>query len=251
MLRAHSWLVPLLDGVPLLTSPSCFTGFRAFPSPHWASPELANRPPNALSALCLIAIVQWVGGQLFDRRTGRWAALMFATIPATSRWARVALFDMLFATCPFGGVACLVVGATGAPQAAVSRVRLDRARGHDERPGRAPHRHALCGGGVRCRWESRRAMKRIHWVTALACGALARVPVVHVDVAAVRRPVRTGIFHRRQPLVLYEAARLLDETTSDTYYCVCSRGRSSLEPDRDRARRRRPSRQVGGRPAVC
>ena len=31
---------------------------------------------------------------------------MFATIPATFALARIALFDMQFATCLFGGVAC-------------------------------------------------------------------------------------------------------------------------------------------------
>jgi 4-amino-4-deoxy-L-arabinose transferase-like glycosyltransferase len=177
MLRAHSWLVPLLDGAPYIDKPVLFHWLQGLSVAALGESELANRLPNALSALCLIAIVRWVGGQLFDRKTGEWAALMFATIPATFALARVALFDMLFATCLFGGVACLMVGAlrerprlqyhgfalialaimTKGPVALILVMLFAAA--------------AFCAGG-----DSRRAMRRIHWVTGMACGALAASP---------------------------------------------------------------------------
>jgi len=177
MLRAHSWLVPLLDGAPYLDKPVLFHWLQGLSVAALGESELANRLPNALCALCLMAIVRWVGGQLFDRKTGEWAALMFATIPATFALARVALFDMLFATCLFGGVSCLVVGAL-------------RERPRLQLPGFALIALAImtkgpvalilvtlfavaafCAGG-----DSRRAMTRIRWVTGMACGTLAALP---------------------------------------------------------------------------
>jgi 4-amino-4-deoxy-L-arabinose transferase-like glycosyltransferase len=177
MLRADSWLVPLLDGVPYIDKPVLFHWLQGLSVAALGESELANRLPNALSALCLIAIVRWVGGQLFDRKTGDWAALMFATIPATFALAHVALFDMLFATCLFGGLSCLLVGAL-------------RERPRLQYPGFALIALAIMTKGpvalilvtlfaaaaFFAGGESRRAMSRIPWLTGLACGILAASP---------------------------------------------------------------------------
>jgi 4-amino-4-deoxy-L-arabinose transferase-like glycosyltransferase len=61
MLRAHSWLVPLLDGAPYIDKPVLFHWLQGLSVAALGESELANRLPNALSALCLIAIVPWVG----------------------------------------------------------------------------------------------------------------------------------------------------------------------------------------------
>lgn len=177
MFRAHSWLVPLLDGAPYIDKPVLFHWLQGLSVAALGESELANRLPTALSALCLIAIVRWVGGQLFDRKTGDWAALMFATIPATFALARVALFDMLFAACLFGGVSCLLVGAL-------------RERPRLQYPGFALIALAIMTKGpvalilvtlfaaaaFSAGGETRRAMRRIPWLTGLACGALAASP---------------------------------------------------------------------------
>ena len=176
MLRAHGWLVPLLDGAPYIDKPVLFHWLQGLSVAALGESELANRLPTALSALCLIAIVRWVGGQLFDRKTGDWAALMFATIPATFALARIALFDMLFTTCLFGGVSCLVVGAL-------------RERPRLQYPGFALIALAIMTKGpvalilvtlfaaaVHAGRDTRRAMTRIHWVTGMACGVLAASP---------------------------------------------------------------------------
>ena len=219
MLRAHSWLVPLLDGAPYIDKPVLFHWLQGLSVAVLGESELANRLPNALSALCLIAIVRWVGGQLFDRKTGEWAALMFATIPATFALSRVALFDMLFATCLFGGVSCLVVAAlrerprlqypgfalialatmTKGPVALILVTLFAAA--------------AFCAGG-----DSRRAMKRIHWVAGLACGALAASPWfmwmwLRFDDRFVQQYLIAGnLWYFTKPAVFSTKA------TSDTFY---------------------------------
>lgn len=219
MLRAQNWLVPLLDGTPYIDKPVLFHWLQGLSVAGLGESELANRLPNALSALCLIGIVRWLGGQLFDRKTGEWAALMFATIPATFALSRVALFDMLFATCLFGGVACLVVAALR------ERLRL-------QYPGFALIALAImtkgpvalilvtmfaaaafCAGG-----DSRRAMRRIHWVTGMACGTLAASPWfmwmwLRFDDRFVQQYLVAGnLWYFTKPPVFST------KTTGDTYY---------------------------------
>jgi 4-amino-4-deoxy-L-arabinose transferase-like glycosyltransferase len=219
MLRAHSWLVPLLDGVPYIDKPVLFHWLQGFSVAVLGESELANRLPNALSALCLIAIVRWVGGQLFDRKTGDWAALMFATIPATFALARVALFDMLFATCLFGGVSCLLVAAL-------------RERPRLQYPGFALIALAIMTKGpvalilvtlfaaaaFSAGGESRQAMRRMPWVTGMACAALAASPWfawmwLRFGDRFVREYFIAGnLWYFTKPMVFST------KTTSDTYY---------------------------------
>ena len=61
MLRGRSWVVPLLDGIPYIDKPVLFHWLQGLSVTALGESELANRLPNALSALCLIAIVRWVG----------------------------------------------------------------------------------------------------------------------------------------------------------------------------------------------
>src|SRR4029079_6043654 len=73
--------------------------------------ELALRLPSACAALALMAATNWVGRELFDERTGRWGAIMFATIPATFALSSIGTFDMVFSAFLFGGVGILLVSA--------------------------------------------------------------------------------------------------------------------------------------------
>jgi 4-amino-4-deoxy-L-arabinose transferase-like glycosyltransferase len=111
MVRAKSWLVPLLDGRPFIDKPVLFHWLQAASVALLGESEFAVRLPTALAAVGVFFLTRWLGATLFGARTGEWAALMFATIPATFALANVALFDMVFTLFLFGAVACLTVAA--------------------------------------------------------------------------------------------------------------------------------------------
>ena len=219
MLRAHSWLVPLLDGAPFIDKPVLFHWLQGLSVAALGESAFANRLPNALSALCLIAIVRWVGGQLFDRQTGRWAALMFATIPATFALARVALFDMLFATCLFGSMACLLVGALrGRPRLRYPGFGLIALAVMTKGPVALIIVTLFALAAFLAGGDSRRAMRRIPWVAGLACGTLAASPWftwmwLRFDNRFVQEYFVAGnLWYFTKPHVFST------KTTSDTYY---------------------------------
>lgn len=111
MSRAHEWFVPLLDGQPHIDKPVLFHWLQgtSFWLLGWT--EFAARLPSALAALALMALTAWFGTRLFDRRIGERSAVLLATLPATFALSSVAIFDMVFALCLFGALACLTIGA--------------------------------------------------------------------------------------------------------------------------------------------
>jgi len=109
MLAAGEWLVPLLGGQPLIDKPVMFHWIQGLSFTVFGTTEFAARVPSALSALLLIWTTYWLGREVFDRDTGRRAAAMLLTTPATFALASVGLFDMLFTAFLFGAVACLIV----------------------------------------------------------------------------------------------------------------------------------------------
>jgi 4-amino-4-deoxy-L-arabinose transferase-like glycosyltransferase len=111
MSAAHEWVVPLLEGKPYIDKPVLFHWLQGTAFWLLGHTEFAARIPSALAALALMALTAWFGRRLFSRRIGDRAALLFATLPATFALSSVAIFDMLFAVCLFGALACLVVGA--------------------------------------------------------------------------------------------------------------------------------------------
>jgi 4-amino-4-deoxy-L-arabinose transferase-like glycosyltransferase len=112
MMHAGNWLVPLLDGKPLIDKPVLFHWLQGASVFLLGETEFAARLPSALAALALFGLTRWAGTMLLGAEVGEWGAVMFATIPATFALASIALFDMVFATFLFGGVACLLVAAT-------------------------------------------------------------------------------------------------------------------------------------------
>ncbi|HEY2434699.1 MAG TPA: glycosyltransferase family 39 protein [Vicinamibacterales bacterium] len=108
MVRAHSWLVPLLDGHPYIDKPILFHWLQAAAIWLLGPTEFAVRLPSALSALVLCWTVRRAGIVMFGESVGEWAAVMFATIPATFMLASLALFDMVFTAFLFGAVVCLI-----------------------------------------------------------------------------------------------------------------------------------------------
>ncbi|HTM23579.1 MAG TPA: glycosyltransferase family 39 protein [Vicinamibacterales bacterium] len=109
MLHSGSWLVPLLDGKPLIDKPVLFHWLQGLSVLLLGESEFAARLPSALAALALFASLRWIGIALLGEEAGEWGAIMFATIPATFALSSIALFDMLFTAFLFSGVGCLLV----------------------------------------------------------------------------------------------------------------------------------------------
>lgn len=114
MVRARSWLVPLLDGAPFIDKPVLFHWLQAVAVHLFGETEFALRLPSACAAVALFAATRWVGVALFDEEVGEWGALMFATIPATFALGSVGIFDMVFCAFLFGGVGTLLMSAVRA-----------------------------------------------------------------------------------------------------------------------------------------
>jgi 4-amino-4-deoxy-L-arabinose transferase-like glycosyltransferase len=112
MMRSRHWLVPLLDGAPLIDKPAFFHWLQGLSIGLLGETEFAVRLPSALAAVGLLAIVRWAAAALFDRRSGEWAGLLFLTIPLTFGLGSIAIFDMVFSCFLFGALACLLVAAT-------------------------------------------------------------------------------------------------------------------------------------------
>ncbi len=111
MLRSHNWLVPLLDGAPLIDKPVLFHWLQGLSVWILGESEFAVRLPTALAALGTFAFVRWLGMALFGASVAEWGALLFATLPLTFMLSSIALFDMVFAFFLFGSVACLLRAA--------------------------------------------------------------------------------------------------------------------------------------------
>jgi len=109
MMAAREWFVPLLEGKPFIDKPILFHWFQSLSFLGFGTTEFAARLPSACAAVALLWITYWTGRELFDAPTGRRAALMLVTMPATFALKNVALLDMVFTAFLFGAVACLVV----------------------------------------------------------------------------------------------------------------------------------------------
>jgi 4-amino-4-deoxy-L-arabinose transferase-like glycosyltransferase len=108
MVRAGSWLVPLLDGQPYIDKPILFHWLQGAAMTLLGETEIAARLPGALAAIALFWATRRAGIVMFGASVGEWGALMFATIPATFALASIGLFDMVFTALLFGAVACLL-----------------------------------------------------------------------------------------------------------------------------------------------
>jgi len=96
MVQGGNWLVPLLDGQPLIDKPVIFHWLQGLSVALLGESEFAVRLPSALAALVLFVLTRWVGVLMFGAAVGEWAAIMLATIPATFALSSVGLFDMVF-----------------------------------------------------------------------------------------------------------------------------------------------------------
>ncbi len=79
---------PLLD---FLTATASYSIFWGHPTQHQVEWICAVTP--MIYGLIGILLVFLIGGRLFDRKTGYWAALMAAILPSFSLWSRLGYYD--------------------------------------------------------------------------------------------------------------------------------------------------------------
>ncbi|HUP38515.1 MAG TPA: glycosyltransferase family 39 protein [Vicinamibacterales bacterium] len=109
MLRAHNWMMPLLDGLPYIDKPVLFHWLQGVAISVLGETELAMRLPSAFAGIALFWITRWTGVQLFDDRIGTRAWLMLATLPLTFMLGSIGVLDMVFTAFLFGAIAVALV----------------------------------------------------------------------------------------------------------------------------------------------
>ena len=115
MLRAGSWLVPLLDGLPYIDKPVLFHWLQGAAMAALGESEFAVRLPTAIAAIGLFAATRYFGIALLGTAAGEWGAIMFATVPLTFALSSIAVLDMLYTAFLFGAIGCLLM-ATREPR---------------------------------------------------------------------------------------------------------------------------------------
>lgn len=176
MRQFGDYLVPRIDGTPIIDKPALFHWFQAGSFRLFGETEFAARFPTAMAALALIGITFWLGRRLFGRDTGERAALMFVLTPLTFALAHFAIFDMIFNAFLFGAFALLAVAALE------NRPRL-------QIPGFLLLSLAIQIKGpfvliifvaafvlAALSKETRALVRRIHWVTGLTAAVVLALP---------------------------------------------------------------------------
>jgi 4-amino-4-deoxy-L-arabinose transferase-like glycosyltransferase len=96
IVRHGHWLLPQIDGVPLLNKPplhAWLVAIAAWPT-GLVSPRIAQLP-SLLAALGLVATTYWIGVRLFDRAVGLGAGLIAVTTAGVFSLARSPVPDMV------------------------------------------------------------------------------------------------------------------------------------------------------------
>ena len=105
------YLVPRIDGIPIIDKPALFHWLQAGSFALFGESEFSARFPTAMAALALFGITFWFGRRLFGSETAERGALMLAMTPLTFALANFAIFDMVFNAFLFGAFALLVIAA--------------------------------------------------------------------------------------------------------------------------------------------
>ena len=177
MLRARSWMIPLLDGLPYIDKPVLFHWLQGIAIALLGETETAMRLPSALAAMSLFWLTWWTGARLFDDRTGNRAWLMLATMPLTFMLGSIGVFDMVFTAFLFGAVGVALVSALQ------RRRRLEWASYVLLSLGvmtKGPVALVLAGllflVGLLCGRKCRTALLSLHWKTGAVLSVLLSLP---------------------------------------------------------------------------
>ena len=206
MLRAGNWLVPLLDGQPYIDKPILFHWLQGAAMTLLGETEFAVRLPSALAAIALFWTTRRAGMLMFGASVGEWAAVMFATVPATFMLASIGLFDMVFSALLFGGLVCLIEASStssrrreGAGYALLSLAVMIK----------GPVALVLIGLFCVAAWaaggELRARVARLRWKTGLVAAAVGASPwfvwmLAHFGDAFVQGYVLAGnLYYFTQP----------------------------------------------------
>jgi 4-amino-4-deoxy-L-arabinose transferase-like glycosyltransferase len=177
MLRAGSWLVPLLDGQPYIDKPILFHWLQAASMAALGESEFAVRLPSALAALALIVTTRWIGRSLLGAAVGEWGAAMFATVPLSFALGSIGLLDTVYSAFLFGAVGCLLIASRdcrrGVECAGYGLLALAVLT-------KGPMAVAIAGLFLATAWacggELRDRVDRLHWKTGLLATTVLAAP---------------------------------------------------------------------------
>src|SRR5262249_4765966 len=96
IVRHGHWLLPEIDGVPMLNKPPLHAWLIAIAA--WPTGLVSQRiaqVPSLLAALGLVAATYWIGARLFDRSVGLGAGLITVTTAGVFSLARSPVPDMV------------------------------------------------------------------------------------------------------------------------------------------------------------
>jgi 4-amino-4-deoxy-L-arabinose transferase-like glycosyltransferase len=177
MLRAGTWMIPLLDGAPYIDKPVLFHWLQGLAISLLGETEMAMRLPSAVAAIALFWMTRWTGVNLFGERLGIRAWLMLATMPLTFLLGSIGVFDMVFTACLFGAIAVALVAALrNRPRLQwVAYALLSLAV-----MTKGPVALVLAGVfflvGLACGRESRTALLSLRWVTGAVLSVVLSLP---------------------------------------------------------------------------
>jgi len=110
IVRHGHWLLPEIDGVPVLNKPPLHAWLIAIAAEPTGlvSPRIAQLP-SLLAALALVAVTYWIGVRLFDRAVGLGAGLIVVTTAGVFSLARSPAPDMVLSLAVALAVAAFVI----------------------------------------------------------------------------------------------------------------------------------------------
>ena len=170
------YLVPRIDGVPIIDKPAFFHWLQAGSFALFGENEFAARFPTAMAALALFATTFWFGRRLFGSETGERGALMLAMTPLTFLLSSFAIFDMVFNAFLFGAFALLVIAALeNRPKLQIPGFILLSLAGQVKGPFVfiVVVATAILASLSK---ETRTLMRRIHWIPGLTAAGILALP---------------------------------------------------------------------------
>lgn len=113
MLEMGDYLTPHLNYVHYFEKPPLLYWLNALSMKLFGMNEWAVRLPTALSAVCTILFVYYLGRQLFGRRSGLYAALVLGSCMAFGIQGGIVTTDILLTLCLTVALGCFIMAVAG------------------------------------------------------------------------------------------------------------------------------------------